>query len=455
MGGVGGQSMTEIVWFRRDARLDDNPALSAAARQGDVCALFVIDPTLFYAVSERRRDLLVAGLHDLDRRMRDRGGRLRISTGDPTDVVPAVALEIGARAVHVNAEVTPYGIRRDRAVGQRVELFEHEGIYAAPPGSILTNQGEPYRVFTAFHAKWTMLRHEPTGEPEGLRLLDMPGEGLPDEVDTEIPSGETGALARLAAFERRVNDYGDGRDRIDRDETSHLSVDLKYGWLGARRLLSRVGAQSDGRRAFRRQLAWRDFYGQVMAANPSVADEALDDRYREIEWRHDEDEIGAWKRGETGYPLVDAAMRRLVAEGAMHNRARMITASFLVKDLLVDWRIGERFFRHHLLDGDVAQNAGNWQWVAGTGTDAAPYFRVFNPVTQSERFDPDGSFIRRWLPELDGIPGHAIHAPWELAPLELASYGVELGVDYPPPIVDHAVARQRAIAAYKAATGSL
>ena len=446
--------MTSVVWFRRDARLDDNPALTAATEDGAVCALFVIDPALFSNCSQRRRDLLVAGLADLDSRLADRGGRLRVEYGDPAKVVPVVADDVGAGVVHINSEVTPYGVRRDRRVASEVELVPHEGIYVLPPGSVLTNQGDQYKVFSRFFEKWSELDPRPVTLPERIELLDDSGAGLPQGDEPVVEAGPSAASARLERFIERVDDYLEERDRIDLSSTSHLSVDLKYGWIGPRQVVSRVGRSTESRKGFIRQIAWRDFYGHLLAAFPELVTESFDERFRGVRWRNDPDEIAAWKEGRTGFPLVDAAMRQLVADGEMHNRARMIVASFLVKDLLVDWRVGERFFRHHLIDGDVAQNVGNWQWVAGTGTDAAPYFRAFNPVSQSEKFDPSGTYIRRWVPELAEVPDNLIHAPWELGPLELTFYSVGLGATYPEPLVDHFMARERAIAAYRDARTS-
>jgi deoxyribodipyrimidine photo-lyase len=445
---------TTIVWFRRDARLDDNPALTAAVGEGRVCPLFVVDPTLWDRASPARRSLLAAGLADLDRSISGHGGRLRVERGDPVEVVPAVAGDVSAVAVHVNAEVTPYGAARDRLVAERCRMVEHHGVYARSPGSVLTNNGEPYKVFTPFFDRWLDGGFFSEPAPAEARFTDEPGAGVPEHEEPPFPAGSASSRQRLAEFLSRVDRYQEERDRLDLDSTSHLSVDLKYGWIGVRSLINEVGTSSPGRRAFVRQVAWRDFYGHLMAATPDMATRPLDRRFEAMAWRNDAAEIEAWKTGQTGYPIVDAAMRRLVAEGRMHNRARLIAASFLVKDLLVDWRIGERFFRHHLIDGDVAQNVGNWQWVAGTGTDAAPYFRVFNPVIQSKRFDPEGGHMRRWVPELARVPDDLIHSPWMAGPLELIGHGVDLGRNYPEPIVDHAVARERAISAYESARGS-
>lgn len=443
--------MTSVFWFRRDARLDDNPGLAAAAEGGRVVPLFVIDPHLFDSASDRRRRLLLTGLTGLDRELEERGGRLRVEVGDPLDVLPRIARDL---QVHVSAEVTPYGKRRDAMSAESVDVVAHSGVYAQPPGSILTAQGEPYRVFTPFFKRWSERSSLPVELPKGASFTNEVGTGIPRTESTTIAAGPAAAADRLAEFFEGADDYADMHDRIDLDSSSRLSVDLKYGWIGPRRVISAVGTGTSGRQAFVRQMAWRDFYGHVLDSHPDMTDRSLDARYRSIEWRNDPDDIEAWKRGRTGYPLVDAAMRRLVAEGLMHNRARLIVASFLVKDLLVDWRIGEKFFRHHLADGDVASNAGNWQWVAGTGTDAAPYFRVFNPVKQSKKFDPRGAFIRRWVPELANFSDESIHEPWEAGPLGAMANGVSLGVDYPEPIVDHLMARERAIRAYETARGS-
>jgi deoxyribodipyrimidine photo-lyase len=276
-----------------------------------------------------------------------------------------------------------------------------------------------------------------------------PGEGVPLTDDARVRAGEAGALERLERFDERVDAYPDERDRPDLDTTSRLSIDLKFGTIGPRTIIERLGTHTPGREAFVRQLAWRDFYTDLLDAAPESVDQALRPDYRSIDWEDDPEGLEAWKAGETGYPIVDAGMRQLRAEGWMHNRVRMVVASFLVKDLLIDWRLGERHFRHLLLDADVASNVGNWQWAAGTGADAAPYFRIFNPVGQSRKFDPDGDYIRRWVPELTEVAAPHIHAPWDAPPLELASAGVILGDTYPDPIVDHGFARERTLARYK------
>ena len=271
--------MTSVVWFRRDARLDDNPALTAATEDGAVCALFVIDPALFSKCSQRRRDLLVSGLADLDGRLADRGGRLRVEYGDPVKVVPVVADDVGAGAVHINSEVTPYGVRRDRRVAAEVELVPHDGIYVLPPGSVLTNQGDPYKVFSRFFEKWSEHDPRPVTLPERIELLDDPGAGLPQGDEPVVEAGPSAASDRLERFIERVDGYPEERDRIDLASTSHLSVDLKYGWVGPRQVVSTVGRSTESRKGFIRQIAWRDFYGHLLAAFPELATESFDERY--------------------------------------------------------------------------------------------------------------------------------------------------------------------------------
>ncbi len=440
-----------VVWFRRDLRLGDNPAWSDATSSHErVTALFVVDPALWDVCSTPRVALLAEHLRQLDRDLRSRGGRLRVEHGDPAVVVPAVAAAVDAE-VFANCDVTPYAAARDDQVEHQVPITWHDGLSVHPPGTVTTGAGDTYRVFTPFAAAWLGRRLDPWPAEGDAAIAGDSGSGVPETGQSPLDGGEAAAVERLESFAERVDRYPAERDRPDLDTTSRLSIDLKYGTLGPRTVYERIGTSSEPRWAFVRQLAWRDFYAAILVARPDTVDHAMRSEYDAISWRDDPEGFAAWKEGLTGFPIVDAGMRQLRAEGWMHNRVRMITASFLVKDLLIDWRSGERYFRRALLDADVSQNVGNWQWVAGTGADAAPYFRIFNPVTQSKRFDPDGAYIRRWIPELSEVPAPAIHTPWNAGPLELATWGVSLGDTYPKPIVDHAEARVRTLDVYKRA----
>ena len=456
-----------IAWFRRDLRLDDNPAWAAAtADHGRVLALYVIDPVLLDRAGSRRAARLLGDVAALDQRLSEVGGRLCVRTGDPVTVVAAEAAARGAVAVHANADVTPYATRRDTAtaaalVAAGVAWRTCWGTLVQPPGSVRTAAGGLSQVFTPFHRVWARTPWEPWPEPGAASVLDDPGDPLPptpvpypllDEQEgaAGLP-GEVGALARLAQAADRADRYDDERNRPDLVGTSELSADLRFGTLSPRTAAEVVGESSAGRSALVRQLAWRDWYAHLLLATPSLVERPMKDTYAALRWRDDPEAFEAWAHGRTGFPMVDAGMRQLRATGWMHNRVRMLTASFLVKNLLIDWRMGERLFRHLLIDGDVPQNVGNWQWVAGTGPDASPYNRVFNPVLQGHKFDPAGDYVRRWVPELAGLGGDAVHEPWAVGPLELAAAGVVLGDTYPAPIVDLGESRARALAAYAAA----
>ncbi len=448
-----------LFWFRRDLSLEDNLGWAAAtAEHREVLPVFVLDPRLLASAGPIRRRALVDHLSALDAELRLSGGCLTVVEGRAEEVVPRLAAEHRTRAVRWNSDVTGFSAARDASVRSSLDSA---GVVVSttwstlihPPRSVLTSAGTVHKVFSGFHLRWSALPVLSRCVSGDASILAVERDPIPGSDDIELPwtVGPLAARSRLADLGSSVDRYDVERDRPDIDATSRLSADLRFGSISPREVLRAVGASSAGRQALVRQLAWRDWYAHLFSERPDLVDHEQQVAYETIAWVDDPEEIDAWKDGMTGYPIVDAGMRQLRATGWMHNRVRLVAASFLVKDLLVDWRIGERHFRRHLIDGDVPQNAGNWQWCAGTGPDAAPYFRVFNPLTQARRFDPDGDYVRRWVPELSTLPGGSIHAPWELGPIELAAAGVTIGDTYPERIIDHAVARDRALAVYGAA----
>ena len=469
---------TAIVWFRRDLRLHDHPALSSAVERAErVVPLFVVDPALVTGrfASPNRTWFLLESVRALRSSLRAMGADLVVWVGDPRRVVPTIAGEVAATDVVVSRDHAPYGRTRDRIVADAlgamgVAWHARRGNLVHEPDEVLTQDGGPFSVYAPFRRTWASRpRRAVLGPPDSLgatvedAVID-PGDiptlatlGLgaaPTASPDRLPvPGETAARARLERWlARGVAGYDATRDRLDLEEgTSRLSADLHLGLLSPLEVVERAEGAGDGRRVFVNELVWREFYAHVLFQRPAVRTTAFRPEFGEMPWSDDEAGLAAWRAGATGYPIVDAAMRQLVASGWMHNRARMIAASFLTKDLLVDWRAGEAHFMRQLVDGDIASNNGGWQWAASTGTDPLPYFRIFNPATQGRRHDPDGTYVRRWVPELAGVPTAHIHAPWELSPDEQRAAGCRIGIDYPAPIVDHAEARARALAVYGAA----
>ncbi len=447
-----------LVWFRRDLSLDDNLAWAGATSDHtEVLPVYILDPRLLDTAGPYRRQLLIASANALASELHALGGLLTIVTGDPVEEVVVLARDHRVDTVVWNNDVTAFARSRDDATHRALSRLDIAvertwSTLVHPPGNILTAARRVPRIFARFHERWSDFPLPEPARAGDARVLSISGEPLPLlDAPARLPPGNAAARARLAAFAERVDAYDVDRDRPDRDATSHLSADLRFGTISPRDVLRIIGRSTPGRRAFTRQLAWRDWYAHLFAERPDLVDHPQQAAYDSIAWNEDAPALQAWKEGRTGFPIVDAGMRELAATGWMPNRLRLVTASFLVKDLLIDWRRGERHFRHLLIDGDIPQNAGNWQWVAGTGPDAAPYFRIINPLTQARRFDPDGDYVRRWIPELAALRGASIHAPWELPPLELASAGITLGETYPTPIIDHAAARTRTLAAYAAA----
>ena len=446
---------TTVVWFRRDLRLSDHPALLAAVHaagpEGEVLPLFVLDDRLWQPSGSNRRAFLLRCLESLDASIE---GRLVVRRGDPAEVVPALARQVDAASVHVSADFGPYGSRRDELVahglaGDDRELVRSGSPYAVDPGEVRTAAGAPYKVFTPFAKAWLARGWpRPSRAPGTVRwATGVEGEGLPvaPEPRASLPDAGEDAAKRAARrfWDSRLADYDATRDLPAADATSRLSPYLRWGCLHPRQLLAKLGgAKAD--RAFRNELCWREFYADVLHHRPDTARDAFTPAMKAMatDGPGTAPRFAAWCEGRTGYPIVDAGMRQLAAEGWMHNRVRMLTASFLVKDLHLDWTRGARYFMHHLVDGDLASNQHGWQWVAGTGTDAAPYFRVFNPVVQGQRFDPEGTYVRRWVPELREVSSTFVHHPWD------DPAGPPDG--YPPPMVDHAEERAEALRRYDA-----
>lgn len=461
-----------LVWFRRDLRLADHPALAAAAASGHpIVPVFVWDQNddAGPAPGAASRWWLHQSLPRLEASLRRLGSRLILRRGDAAQALLAVAAETQARRIFLNRVYEPGALDCEsraaaalRSQGIAVEAFDNGVLFA--PGSLRTVSGEPFRVFTPFWRACWNRRGElraPLPAPHGLAApARWPSSARLEEMELEPKidwsagmrdawtPGEPPALARLRSFaQSAVAEYASERDRPDRDGTSRLSPHLHFGEIGPLQVWHGVGAMP-GAESYLRQLAWRDFAHHLLCASPQSASEPWNPRFRHFPWRRNQSRLRAWKRGLTGYPFVDAAMRQLWATGWMHNRARMAAASFLVKHLLIPWQDGAAWFLDTLVDADLANNTMGWQWVAGCGADPAPYFRIFNPVTQGEKFDPGGDYVRQWIPELRGLPAEWIHQPWAAPPLALAAAGVRLGESYPQPVVDHAAARAAALAAF-------
>ncbi len=446
-------SRPSLFWFRRDLRLADNPALIAAAEAGPVLPVFVLDRALWDPAGPNRRAFLAAALDGLSEAT---GGSLLVVDGPPEAALVKLASAIGATEIHAAEDFGPYGRSRDQRVHEAAAAAGHSLVltdspYAVRPGSVFTGSGTSYKVFTPFFRSW---KAHGWDNPSGLAdvtWFDAPEELRSQQATIEKPSidiampeaTEAAAHDTLDGFlADGVGGYGTRRDLPAVEGTSRLSPYLKWGLIHPRQVLERLGG-SPGEETFRSEICWREFYAEVLFNRPDSARAAYVQKMAamEVDEGPETDQLfTAWADGQTGYPIVDAGMRQLLAEGWMHNRVRMIVASFLVKDLHIDWTRGARHFMCQLFDGDLASNNHGWQWVAGTGTDASPYFRIFNPISQGKKFDPDGAYVRRWVPEIAHLPDRSIHAPWTEKTGAPAAY--------PAPIVDHDEERKESLARY-------
>ena len=472
------------MWFRQDLRLADNHALAAAVHTGrPVIPIYVLDDAAAgaWAMGGASRWWLNGSLESLGRELRRRRSRLILLRGRTEEVLLGIARTTGADAIYFTRAYEPWAAALERSLNAAckragVALLRYPGNLLREPGSVCTGSGEPYRVFTPFYRALAAMDHTPPA-PEPPATIPAP-RSWPRSADLEdwdlLPTkpdwagglratwspGEDGAARRLEALlGNALAGYAEDRDRPDQPGTSMLSPHLHFGevspghcWRALEAVMAANPGVADGAAAFRRELGWREFNYHLLHHFPHMVDTPLRPEFAAFEWDQDEQRAAAgfeaWRRGQTGYPIVDAGMRQLWETGWMHNRVRMVTASFLIKHLRVPWQRGDRWFWDTLVDADLANNSASWQWVAGCGVDAAPFFRIFNPVVQGQKFDPDGSYVRRFVPELAGLGARHIHAPWTAPEAELAAAGIRLGETYPHPIVDHVAARQAALAAY-------
>jgi deoxyribodipyrimidine photo-lyase len=468
-----------IVWFRDDLRLADHPALNAGAKADALICLYVLDEQSagLRPHGGASRWWLARSLRALDEDLRRLGQRLVLRRGQAAEVIPAVAKESGAQKVFWNRRYDRAGIAADDAVIAALKTLgvsggTFPGNLLVEPGKIANKEGAALRVFTPFWKRVLSLG-EPRNPLPAPKTLPRPVDGIACDrledwhLEPIKPNwagglreswtpGESAARERLADFLDDIRGYADNRDRPDKPSTSRLSPHLRFGEISAAEIFhaARFAADKDAPsrdiEKFLSELGWREFSWHLLHHFPDLATRNLQSRFDPFPWRSDDAALKAWQRGRTGYPIVDAGMRELWHTGWMHNRVRMVAASFLIKHLLIDWRRGEEWFWDTLVDADPANNAASWQWVAGSGADAAPYFRIFNPVLQGEKFDPDGAYVRHWVPEIAGLPDKFLHKPWLASPMDLADAGVTLGKDYPQPIVDHDTVRKRALEAFQA-----
>ncbi len=468
---------TALWWIRRDLRLENNQSLQAACSAGyQVQPVFILDEAILNSsrMSKSRLAFLGDGLRSLADNIADRGGKLIIRSGNPGNVLPEILEEVGATIVFAEQDYSPYARRRDQKLAGVLELKLTPGVTVSHPEAIRTHAGDPYQIYTPYMKKWkktyleSLRKSSLIDQEPGFYPRSLDSESLPDEWrvrrEDVFPPGEKAAQRHLREFTQGddppIYRYQEDRDRPEVKGTSRLSPYLHLGMISIRRVfraaleaIDRAENQHQLQSAetWLEELIWREFYLAILYHHPQVLEKSFREKLRRMRWRDAPEDLRRWQEGRTGYPLVDAGMRQLSSIHWMHNRVRMVTASFLVKDLLIDWRRGEDWFMKNLVDADLAANNGGWQWAAGTGTDAAPYFRIFNPTSQAEKHDPQGTYLRRYVPELRDVPREFIHTPWKMPEQVQSQSGCVIGKDYPRPIVDHQEARERTLEAYQIA----